>query len=96
MEGNSYLTEGILEPCSEKLTQSGAVVARALVNLTDGFVSMQIGKFTNETITVFKDTVAAVCDEASQIETDNPIELQKVYQINQVESQAIPEHLAIL
>lgn len=76
VEGNSYLTEGILEPYSEKLTQSGVVVARALVNLTDGFVSMQIGKFTNETITVFKDTVAAVCDEASQIETDNPIELQ--------------------
>ena len=86
MEGNSYLTEGILEPYSEKLTQSGVVVARALVNLTDGFVPMRIGNFTSETITVFKDTVAAVCDEASQIETDNPIELQKVYQINQVES----------
>lgn len=54
------------------------------------------GKIIRETVTVFKDIVATMCDEASQIKTKNPVELQKVFEINRVESQAITEDLAYL
>lgn len=63
------MVNGLLEPCSETLAQSGVVIARSLVDMQQNSVPLRVGNFTNETVicTVHKGIVAAVCETVTDI-----------------------------
>uniref|UniRef100_A0A8W8N040 Uncharacterized protein n=1 Tax=Magallana gigas TaxID=29159 RepID=A0A8W8N040_MAGGI len=99
--GETTMTECVLEPCSAKLAQKGVVIARSLVDIQQKYVSLRVGNFTNETVTVHKGTFAAVVEEIDHIETRD-LKSESVCQIDQRATEVsdlnsnIPEHLADL
>ena len=49
--GVTSMANGLLDPCSEKLAQSGVVIARFLVDLQQNSEPLRVGNITNEKVT---------------------------------------------
>lgn len=49
--GVTSMANGLLDPCSEKLAQSGVVIARFLVDLQQNSEPLRVGDITNEKVT---------------------------------------------
>ena len=88
-------TCAIVEPCQNFVKHKGLLVAKSVVDLTNGVVPLRFVNITDTHCVINKNTIAAVCEPIQENEIVYPPEYETV-QINSCkisQEVSIPEHL---